>query len=277
MRMMRLRRLFGPDGRCVNIALDHGLFGERTLHEGLEDPLETLRRVAEGGPDAVQLAPGQVRWLEHLPGRLRPALVLRVDFTNAYAGRGTGRLFSRLVDDPVELALRSDAACVVVNVLWTPTHPELYEQSLDNVCRLVPSCARYGMPLMVEPLALRPLPDGGFGVDGNVDRIAGLVRQAVELGADVIKADPCDDLNAYWQVIQAASGRPVLLRGGGKVSEREILERTSIVLRQGAAGVVYGRNVFQHPNPKAMTRALVSVVHEGAAVDEALRLLQPGV
>lgn len=272
--MMRLGRLLGPDGRCVNIAMDHGLFGERTLHEGLEDPLETLRRVAEGGPDAVQLAPGQVRWLERLPGRNRPALVLRVDLTNAYAGHGTGRLFSRLVDDPVGLALRWDAACVVVNVLWTPTHPELYEQSLANVCRLAPACARYGMPLMVEPLALRPLPDGGFGVDGNADRIAGLVRQAVELGADVIKADPCDDLNEYWQVVQAASGRPVLLRGGGKVSEREILERTSTVLRQGAAGVVYGRNVFQHPNPRAMTRALVAVVHEGATVDEALRLLQ---
>lgn len=275
--MMRLDRLLGPDGRCVNIALDHGLFGERTLHEGLEDPLETLRRVAEGGPDAVQLAPGQVRWLQRLPGRLRPALVLRVDLTNAYAGHRTTRLFSRLVEDPVGLAVRLDAACVVVNVLWTPTHPDLYEQSLANVCRLAPACARYGMPLMVEPLALRPLQDGGFGVDGNVGRIAGLVRQAVELGADVIKADPCDDLNAYWQVVQAASGRPVLLRGGGKVSEREILERTCIVLRQGAAGVVYGRNVFQHPNPKAMTRALASVVHEGMTVDEALRLLQAGV
>lgn len=271
--MIRLGRLFGSDGRCVNIAMDHGIFGSAALTEGLGELGRVVRAVAGAGADAVQLAPGQGRWLAEIRDRHRPALVMRADLTNVYGGQAAGRLFSRLVDDPVELALRLDAACVVVNVLWAPDHPELYEQCLENVCHLVPLCARYGMPLMVEPLALRPLPDGHFGVDGDVDRIAGLVRQAVELGADVIKADPTDDLREYWRVVEAGCGRPVLLRGGGKVSEREILERTVLVLQQGARGVVYGRNVFQHPDPGAMTRALVAVVHEGATVEEALRLL----
>ena len=51
------------------------------------------------------------------------------------------------------------------------------------------------MPLMVEPLAMRQNGQRPHGVDGNPDRIVPLVRQAVELGADVINADPTHDLD----------------------------------------------------------------------------------
>jgi len=115
------------------------------------------------------------------------------------------------------------------------------------------------MPLMVEPLVFKP-GAGGYGVDGDADGIVALVRQAAELGADVIKADPTDDLSAYHRVVTA--GRvPVLVRGGGRVSDEEILARTRTVLEQGARGIVYGRNVIQHPDPAAMVRALRGVVH----------------
>jgi DhnA family fructose-bisphosphate aldolase class Ia len=41
----------------------------------------------------------------------------------------------------------------------------------------------------------------------------------------------------------------------------------------GAAGIVYGRNVIQHEDPTAMTRALMAIVHEQASAEEALGLL----
>ena len=63
------------------------------------------------------------------------------------------------------------------------------------------------------------------------------------------------------------------MRGGGRVSDREILERTHAVLEQGAAGIVYGRNVIQHPDPTAMTQALMAVVHDGATPEQALERL----
>ena len=56
---------------------------------------------------------------------------------------------------------------------------------------------------------------GGYMVDGDIKKILPLVRQAKELGADVIKADPCDDVKEYHKVVQAA-GAPILVRGGGK-------------------------------------------------------------
>ena len=57
------------------------------------------------------------------------------------------------------------------------------------------------------------------------------------------------------------------------MSDREILERTQGLLQQGASGIVYGRNVIQHPNPKGITRALMAMVHDGVSVEEALKLI----
>jgi DhnA family fructose-bisphosphate aldolase class Ia len=70
---------------------------------------------------------------------------------------------------------------------------------------------------------------------------------------------------------------PVLVRGGGRVSDEEVLERTAAVLEQGARGIVYGRNVIQHPDPPAMVRALRAVVHEGEAPADAARHLSPAL
>jgi class I fructose-bisphosphate aldolase len=65
----------------------------------------------------------------------------------------------------------------------------------------------------------------------------------------------------------------VLVRGGGRAPDEEILRRTEEVMRRGAAGIVYGRNVIQHERPAAMTRALMAIVHDGASAEDALALL----
>lgn len=132
--------------------------------------------------------------------------------------------------------------------------------------RLRAECDGAGMPLMVEPLIMKPNDvAGGYMVDGNIDKIMAVVRQAVELGADVIKADPTDATSEYHRVIEVASGVPVLVRGGGKAPVDEILARTEKIMKRGAAGIVYGRNVVHHDDPAGMTRALMAIVHEGAS------------
>ena len=270
----RLRRLFGADGRCFDVAVDHGFFGEPRFLAGIEDLPSALDTLVAAGPDAIQLSPGSARLLQERPGP-KPALVLRTDVANVYGPQvdDEAAYFSLLVDDPVEAALRLDAACVVVNLLWLPDREDLLLACLENVAALKARTEPIGMPLMVEPLAMRPGSEG-YGVDGDADRICALVRQAVELGADVIKADPTDDLADYGRVIEVAGGVPVLVRGGGRASDEEVLHRTEVVLEAGAAGIVYGRNVIQHERPHAMTRALMAVVHDGIGTAEALERLR---
>ena len=66
------------------------------------------------------------------------------------------------------------------------------------------------------------------------------------------------------------------MRGGGRVSDDEILRRTEAIMQQGAAGIVYGRNVVQHENPGAMTRALMAIVHDGVSAEEGGKRLRAG-
>jgi fructose-bisphosphate aldolase, class I len=170
--------------------------------------------------------------------------------------------------------LRLDAACIVVNLFMLPNQPEVHRACVQNILRLKPECERYAMPLMVEPLVMQDNAKGGYGVDGDLEKILPLVRQAVELGADIIKADPCDNPLEYHKVIEIAGNVPVLVRGGGRVSDKEIFERTALLMLQGARGIVYGRNVIQHPNPKGMTKALMAIVHDNASPEAALEMVQ---
>ena len=71
-----------------------------------------------------------------------------------------------------------------------------------------------------------------------------------------------------------AQGIPVLVRGGGRVSDLEILTRTKALMDEGARGIVYGRNVVQHANPGGMTRALMAIVHDNVSVKAAGKLLK---
>jgi class I fructose-bisphosphate aldolase len=260
----RLNRLFAADGRCLDVAVDHGFFNEGAFLSGIEDMRSAVATLVDAAPDAIQLSPGQAPLLQDVPGPRKPALVLRTDVANVYHPQLPAVLYSEVIEDAVQTAVALDAACVVVNLLLLPDQPELLRACVRNVMALRAACTPAGMPLMVEPLVFKP-GTGGYGVDGDVEKIVPLVRQAAELGADIIKADPTDDLDDYHRVIEAASGRPVLPRGGGRVPDEEVLERTRRLMAQGAAGIVYGRNIIQHPDPAGMTRALMDVVHGAAA------------
>lgn len=273
MQKFRLNRFLAADGRCLDVAIDHGFFGESRFLNGIEQMEKAVGAVVEAAPDAVQLTVGQARLLQSIPGPAKPGLVLRTDVANVYGANLPKRLFSIVIEDAVEQALRLDAACLCVNLFQLEGAPEVHEACVRNIVRLKPEADRYGMPLMIEPLVMRA-GSGGYGVNGDKEAIRALVRQAVELGADVIKADPTDDLDDYHEVVEVAAPIPVLVRGGGKVSDEEVLRRTRSVLDQGARGIVYGRNIIQHQNPPAMTRALMAVVHEGVTPEAAAGILR---
>ncbi|MEP1539269.1 MAG: aldolase [Paracoccaceae bacterium] len=273
MKAARFNRLFGASGNCFDVAIDHGMFNEKTFLGGIENMTTAVDIVANAAPDAIQLPPGTAPLLQSRAGKDRPALVLRTDIANVYGTPLPKALFSEVIDQPVQQAIRLDAACVVVNLLSLPNEPEVYRQCIRNINGLKHACDLASMPLMVEPLVMQDNANGGYMVDGDLEKILPLVRQAVELGADIIKADPCTDVGQYHKVVEIAQNIPVLVRGGGKVSDKKILTRTKDLMDQGARGIVYGRNVIHHENPGAMTRALMAVVHDGATVSDALTMV----
>ncbi|GAB3927518.1 class I fructose-bisphosphate aldolase [Mucilaginibacter myungsuensis] len=276
MKQYKLNRLFNSkSGNCFDVAIDHGFFNEYSFLNGIENIQKAVETLVDAAPDAIQLTVGQAQYLQSIPGREKPSLVLRTDVANVYGKELPRSLFSRMIEDPVEQALRLDATCVVVNLFSIPGEPEVMDQCINNILKIKPLCDKYAMPLMIEPLVFRPNAEaGGYMVNGDPEKIIPLVRQGVELGADIIKADPTDDVNQYHRIVEIAGNIPVLVRGGGKASDEDIMKRTYGLMQQGVKGIVYGRNVIQHENPAGMTKALMALVHEGARPEDVMHLLK---
>lgn len=275
---VRLNRLFNSSGKCLDVATDHGIFNEYSFLSGLESMAKVVAQLVEAGPDAIQMNYGQSDVLQSIPGKHKPALVLRVDVGNPYNPTTHEVLYNILQDEnnPILGALRMDAACVVCNLLLLPGEPDLHRQTVRNIGLLRTECDKYGMPMMIEPLVMqRNDARGGYQADGNIELIVPLIRQARELGADVIKADPSDNPEDYYAVIEAARC-PVLVRGGGKADLKTVFEKSYAFLQQGAKGLVYGRNIYQHPNMTLITSALMAMIHKDATPEEAWDIYQGG-
>lgn len=275
MKQYRLNRLFNAhSGRCFDVAVDHGFFDEAVFLAGIEDMRRAVQTLVAAGPDALQLTQGQAPLLQAIAGKTKPALVLRVDTANIYGKTLPDDRYSLIIADAIATAVRLDAACICVNLFKVPGAPDVQRQCIENILSILPEAQRLGMPVMIEPLVARDYAQGGgYMVDGDPAKIIPLVRQAAELGADIIKADPTENVADYPRVVQTAGDVPILVRGGGRVADEQILARTEQLLATGVRGIVYGRNVIQHPNPAGITRALMAMVHENVRASEAVKLI----
>lgn len=275
MKSYRLNRLFNAaSGKCFDVAIDHGFFNEYGFLQGIENMKRAVEVIIDAAPDAIQLTTGQLHYLQQTPGRQKPSLVLRTDVANVYGPALPTTSFSKMIDQPILQAVRADAACVCVNLFSIPGAPEVTAQCIDNILAIKTEADHYCMPVMIEPLVFRPNEQaGGYMVDGDIKKIIPLVRQAVELGADLIKADPCDDINKYHRVVEICGDTPVLVRGGGRAPDEEIITRTKKLMQQGVAGIVYGRNIIQHQYPARITRALMGIVHEEKSIEEGMAII----
>lgn len=271
----RLERLFNPvSRRTLIVAIDHGLFNNTEFLPGIEDMPTSIKTVTAAGADGVLLSVGEAPHLQKLPGRTKPGLMLRVDPANFYNNAvPVSNLHCRVFENAVEIAVRLDAACILMNLLQIDEHPEMLNQCVDNILRVKNDCDRYGMPLGIEPLSFKNTSDGYVG-DGDPKRVVTLARMAAELGADIIKTDATEPEEEFHKVIEAASGVPVAVRGGGRASDEEVLQHTERLVAQGVAGLIYGRNIIQHEKPAAMTKALQAVLHDGVSAKDALSIIK---
>ena len=274
---VRMNRLFG-NGRCLDVAIDHGVCNEPSFLDGLENIEAVVKALVSAGPDAIQMNYGQADLLQDIPGKDKPALVMRIDMGNPYNRIRHRDMWAVLQNEtePLIGALEMDAACVVVNLFMLPDEPDLFRQCVQNISRVRADCDKYGMPLMIEPLVMQPVTErGGYMVDGDADKIVTLTRLAREMGADIIKADPTDNAADFHRVVEAARC-PVLVRGGGKEDLRAVFDKSAALMQQGAMGMVYGRNIYQHANPSAVVRGLMAIIHENASGEQAFARYQQG-
>lgn len=265
---LRLSKIVNPhDGKSIVVAADHGFMLGPI--EGVRNLEKTLKSVIRGGPDAVLLTPGQAALLNHLfHGRKAPALLIRADWTNAFRTKKytlPTRNIKRVATASARDALALGASGIVT-YYFVGCRDETEAHSFQLMATFAKECNEVGLLFIVEPLAM------GERVTGAnfADLVATTVRIAVEAGADAIKTQYTGDVESFRKVVKAAKV-PVLVLGGSKAKTmRDALEVVVEALDAGAAGVVYGRQVIQAPDPDEFVAAIRAVVHEGKSVKEAV-------
>jgi DhnA family fructose-bisphosphate aldolase class Ia len=268
---IRLNRLFDAHShRTVTVAVDHGIGG---VPSGLEHPREALASVLAGEPDGLILTPGTLKSCAELfAGRGRPALFAAADVApgSTFPGGPGGGEEYRLMAG-VEQLLRLGADGVKMLLIFGRESTAAHADNVERVAAMARACESWGVPLMVEPVLWgRTVPEGERAHPRRVQSIA---RIAVELGADLLKVPHPSDPESFRALVEA-SPVPVLILGGPKAeTEREMLAGVAAALTAGARGIAFGRNVFQHREPAAAVRALRALIHNGADVEAAARMM----
>jgi len=252
----RLRRIFGDDGKTVIIPMDHGVTIGPT--QGLLNMQSIVDKLVAGGADAVVLHKGVAKNVD----TRKLGLIIHVSASTKIGSDANWKVRVCNVEEAIRLGC--DAVSVHVN-LGADHEPEM----LAGLGKLADECDAWGVPLlaMMYPRGTK------IGNEHDPQLVAHVARVGAELGADIVKTNYTGDPESFRKVVEGCPV-PVVIAGGPKVdSTRSLLEMVYNAVKAGCAGVSIGRNVFQHENPTAITKALVGIVHKGLNVEEAIALL----
>ena len=245
----RLSSLIQPNGRCMFLPVDHGYFQGPTRQ--LEKPGETIAPLIPFA-DGLFVTRGVLRSCV-LPDHT-PPIILRVSGGSSVVWKD---LAHEAVTTSIQEVIRLNAAAVGMSIFIGSDYE--YD-NLVNLGKLVNECENYGIPVMAVTAVGREL-------EKRDARYLGLCcRIAAEFGAKVVKTYWCEEFD---KVVNGCPV-PVVMAGGPKCeTEKEVFEFVHDGMQKGAIGVNLGRNIWQHPYPVAMAKALRSVIHENATVREA--------
>jgi fructose-bisphosphate aldolase / 2-amino-3,7-dideoxy-D-threo-hept-6-ulosonate synthase len=247
-------------GRAVIVPLDHGITMGPV--EGLVDMKSTIDKISQGGATGVVLHKGVVPYGHRSFGR-DIGLIVHLSASTSLSPDPNAKVLVTTVEEAIRLG--ADAVSIHVNI-GANTEPNM----LSDFGEISRKCNEWGMPLMVMIYPRGKDIKNGY----DVDLIKQCARAGMELGADIIKTSYTGDIDSFHEVVRGAIV-PVIIAGGPKMSsDRELLQMVKDSVEAGGRGVSIGRNIFQHRNVTAITRAVADIVLRDVEVDEALKILQ---
>lgn len=236
--------IFGPIGGLFNI--------EKTISE-----------IEESAPSAILGYKGSLS----LVNSINIPLIM-----NVTASTIRGNHVSKTIISSVEEAVCMDTVCVAAHVNYTCEYENKMIIQLSNIVR---EAEKYGMPVLSISYPRKIVNGNDYEYEDlsegeYTDLICHCTRVSVELGADIIKTKFTGSAESFERVVDSAMGRPVIIAGGPLVEVEKAYEMAKAVIDAGAAGISYGRNVFNQNNIKAFIEGIKEIIFEGADVSKAI-------
>ena len=252
----RLKRIFQQDNRTVIVPMDHGV----TIGpiQGIINMQQIINQLLKGGVDAILVHKGIAKNVD----AGNAGLIVQLSAMSNLSPNINGKVQVCTVQEAIRIG--ADSVSVHVNI-----GAQDEDKMLKNLGKVANQCDLYGMPLLAMMYPRGPKIQN----EHAPDVVAHAARIGAELGADIIKANYTGNIETFKAVVESCPV-PMVIAGGPKCkTPQEILQTAHDSVQAGAAGLSIGRNVFQHENPTLIVKALESIVHKGASVGQALKLL----
>jgi len=260
-KFIRWKRLVNSEtGKILMVPMDQGgLFGPL---EGLIDPKDTIKKVIEGGADAILINRGVARYAcSEFAGKV--GFVLRLSGCTAASPYFPFETVIASVKHAVRLG--ADAVAFTVNI-----GEKNEAAALKMFGALTDECADLNIPVIGEFLPYGEKIDDPYGAK----YVKQAARVGAELGADIIKTNYTGSVESFREVTEGCPVPVVIAGGSKKGSVRAVLEMIKGAMEGGAIGICTGRNLWQYEDTVAMTQAAYEIVHQGADVERGLSIVK---
>ncbi len=252
----RLQRIFSPlSQKTIIVPLDHGV--TQGPIQGLTKIPDLLTDITKGGANAIigHIGIPLHYSLEHLQNL---AFILHLNGNTTLSPHPN----QKIVVNSVQEALRIGAEAVSFHVNVGIDEDTVMLAELGKISR---ECREWGMPLiaMMYPRG-KQIPD-----EHHVDVVKHVARLGAELGADIVKTNYTGDPDSFKEVVQGCHA-PIIIAGGPLQKTKDLLIQTIDAISVGAAGISYGRNIFQHSHPQQLTHTLNLIVHQNYSIEDAI-------
>jgi fructose-bisphosphate aldolase/2-amino-3,7-dideoxy-D-threo-hept-6-ulosonate synthase len=258
---MRMKRVIDSAGVSVICALDHGMTSP-TFLEPLADIEARTEEAVAGGANVIMMSKGMIRAAHPAFSSTTSLALLLSASATPEEGRPT---VVQIADVEEALVLGADAV-----VLFTALGGDDEAGMLEILSSVGRECAALGMPFIAEaefPTTYASVEE--LAAQYGFAYLQRNVRLCAELGADIVKTNWPGDPDQFRQLVEAANGISMVLAGGSRLEDGELLARMEQAMSAGAVGCSVGRNIFMHRSPEAITRALSRVIRERWTAEKA--------
>ncbi|MCP3926868.1 MAG: class I fructose-bisphosphate aldolase family protein [Desulfobacterales bacterium] len=256
---IRLERILNRhNGKTVIIPMDHGATTGPLY--GLNNMKELVGNVAEGGANAVIGHMGLVKTGHRKRGN-DLGLIVHLSAASMLSPKSN----RKVLVNTVENAVKSGADGISIHVNVGDDDEALM---LEDFGKVAEKCNEWGMPLLAMVYPRGPKVEDEY----DLESVCIAARVGSELGADLVKTNYTGDPDSFAKVVEGCQV-PVVIAGGSKLNDKEILYSIEGAMIAGAKGISIGRNAFQHKDPKSFVKAACSIVHDGQTAEYAYDLL----
>lgn len=255
---IRLNRILGRHSRKpLVVAFDHAL--PLGPIPGTINPASQVESFADAGVDGVLLTPGMARHCaDSFVHPNAPSLIMRLDWSSLWTSLGMdGKLRSEALATP-EQALINGADAVLTYLMIGTGDVEFEAREIARNAEIARECERLGIPMIVESLARGKATKNPT----STDSLKLHTRIAAELGADLIKTEYTGDPVSMAEVVKICPLPIMVLGGSRKATDDDALEVLKEIVKSGAAGAFFGRNVFQAPDVASFLLRALSILGE---------------